>query len=172
MEKAAETGYLLATDLADYLVKKGLDFRSAHHIVGTIVAYAQKKGLELKDIPLSVLKSFHPVFDEEVNTVLDLRSAMSKRNSQGGTAPQQVQKALARDGKKNMFPVGLRRKQRLANWIWVLLILCLLSCGKKTNPVIPTKVIPKGVTDLSYQVKGKSLVLSWTIPSKIPTAAP
>ena len=93
MEKATETGFLLATDLADYLVKKGLDFRSAHHTVGTIVALAQKRGMELKDIPLSVLKSFNPVFDEEVSTILDLRSAMAKRNSQGGTAPKQVQKA-------------------------------------------------------------------------------
>ena len=65
-----------------------------------------------------------------------------------------------------MFPVGLCRKKRLANWIWVLLILSLLSCGKKANPVVPTKVIPKGVTDLGYQIKGKSLVLSWTIPSR------
>ena len=58
MKKAAETGYLLATDLADYLVKKGLDFRTAHHVVGTIVAYAQERNLELKDIPLSTLKDF------------------------------------------------------------------------------------------------------------------
>ncbi len=94
MEKATETGYLLATDLADYLVKKGLDFRSAHHTVGTIVAHALKKGLELKDIPWSVLKGFHPVFEKDVSTVLELRSAMSHRDSQGGTAPKQVQKAL------------------------------------------------------------------------------
>ncbi|MBI5605415.1 MAG: argininosuccinate lyase [Deltaproteobacteria bacterium] len=94
MEKATETGYLLATDLADYLVKKGLDFRSAHHTVGTIVAHALKKGLELKDIPWSVLKGFHPVFEKDVRTVLELRSAMDHRDSQGGTAPKQVQKAL------------------------------------------------------------------------------
>jgi argininosuccinate lyase len=94
MERATETGYLLATDLADYLVKKGLDFRSAHHIVGTVVAFALGKGMELKDIPLTVLKTFHPIFAEDVNTVLDLRSAMSQRNSLGGTAPKQVQKAL------------------------------------------------------------------------------
>jgi argininosuccinate lyase len=100
MGKATEKGYLLATDLADYLVKKGLDFRSAHHTVGTIVAYAQKNGLELKDIPLPVFKSFHPVFDEAVRTVLDLRSAMSERNSQGGTAPGQVQKAWREMEKK------------------------------------------------------------------------
>lgn len=94
MEEATQTGYLLATDLADYLVRKGLDFRSAHHIVGTIVAHAQERGMELKDIPLSVLKTFHLIFEEDVSTVLNLRSAMSQRDSQGGTAPRQVQKAL------------------------------------------------------------------------------
>ncbi|OGP49943.1 MAG: argininosuccinate lyase [Deltaproteobacteria bacterium RBG_13_43_22] len=100
MEKAAETGYLLATDLADYLVKKGLDFRRAHQVVGTLVAYALKRGWELKDIPLSELKTFHPIFEEDVHTALDLRSAMAERNSQGGTAPQQVKKALKEMEKK------------------------------------------------------------------------
>jgi argininosuccinate lyase len=101
MQKAAETGYLLATDLADYLVKKGLDFRNAHHIVGTIVAYALGKNLELRDIPLSTLKTFHPVFKADVDTVLNLDSAMAQRNSQGGTAPNQVKKAL-RDMEKRI----------------------------------------------------------------------
>jgi argininosuccinate lyase len=100
MEKAAETGYLLATDLADYLVKKGLDFRTAHHVVGTIVAYALERNLELKAIPLSTLKTFHPNFKADVETVLNLDSAMAQRNSQGGTAPQQVKKALSDMEKK------------------------------------------------------------------------
>jgi argininosuccinate lyase len=94
MRRASETGYLLATDLADYLVKKGLDFRSAHHAVGTIVAFALKKGKELKDITLAELKTFHPIFEKDVKKVLNLSSAMSERNSAGGTAPNQVQKAL------------------------------------------------------------------------------
>ncbi|MBI4767845.1 MAG: argininosuccinate lyase [Deltaproteobacteria bacterium] len=94
MEKAAETGYLLATDLADYLVKKGLDFRTAHQVVGTIVAYALERNLELRDLSLATLKTFHSVFKADVNTVLNLASAMSQRNSQGGTAPQQVKKAI------------------------------------------------------------------------------
>lgn len=100
MEKAAEKGYLLATDLADYLVKKGLDFRTAHHVVGTIVAYALEKNLELKAIPLSTLKTFHPNFKADVETVLNLDSAMAQRNSQGGTAPRQVKKALSDMEKK------------------------------------------------------------------------
>jgi argininosuccinate lyase len=94
MEQAAEQGYLLATDLADYLVKKGLDFRSAHHVVGSLVAYAIEKGQELKDLPLPVLKTFHGVFDSDVTGVLKLKKAMKQRNSEGGTAPAQVRKAL------------------------------------------------------------------------------
>jgi argininosuccinate lyase len=94
MHKAAETGHLLATDVADYLVKKGLDFRTAHQVVGNLVAYALKKGLELRDIPLEQLKSFHPVFKEDVQIVLNLVSAMDQRNSMGGTAPGQVKKTL------------------------------------------------------------------------------
>ena len=100
MAKAAETGYLLATDLADYLVKKGLDFRTAHHVVGTIVAHALERNLELRAIPLSTLKTFHPNFKADVETVLNLDSAMAQRNSQGGTAPQQVKKALSHMEKK------------------------------------------------------------------------
>jgi argininosuccinate lyase len=94
MARATEKGYLLATDLADYLVKKGLDFRSAHHTVGSVVAFALEKGKELEDIPLTELKTFHPIFEEDVKTVLNLRSAMAQRNSLGGTAPKQVEKAL------------------------------------------------------------------------------
>jgi argininosuccinate lyase len=103
MGKAAQSGFLLATDLADYLVKKGLDFRTAHHIVGTLVAYAQERGMELKDIPLAVLKTFHPVFDEDAYVSLNLNSAMAKRNSPGGTAPKRVQKALQEMEKRLCF---------------------------------------------------------------------
>jgi argininosuccinate lyase len=94
MRKAAETGHLLATDLADYLVRKGLDFRTAHGVVGNLVALALKKGQELGDIPLEEMKRFHPVFEEDVRKVLILDSAMKQRHSWGGTAPGQVKKAL------------------------------------------------------------------------------
>ncbi|MEW6187776.1 MAG: argininosuccinate lyase [Thermodesulfobacteriota bacterium] len=94
MLKAAETGFLLATDLADYLVRKGLDFRTAHGVVGGLVAYALKKGLELRDVSLEELKGFHPVFNEDIREVLTLDSAMEQRNSWGGTSPGQVKKAL------------------------------------------------------------------------------
>lgn len=56
--------------------------------------------------------------------------------------------------------------------VWIFLILCLLACGKKTNPVIPVKVLPKGVDVLSYQVKGKSLVISWSIPNQNTDGSP
>jgi argininosuccinate lyase len=100
MEQAVQQGYLLATDVADYLVKKGLDFRSAHHIVGKLVAYALERGLELRELPLSVLKNFHTVFDGDVTEVLEWRKAMARRNSEGGTAPAQVRKALLKMEKR------------------------------------------------------------------------
>lgn len=71
-----------------------------------------------------------------------------------------------------MFFVDVWRKKIWANWVWVFLILSLVSCGKKANPVVPTPVIPKGVEDLSYQVKGKSLILSWTIPTQNTDGSP
>lgn len=94
MRRAAEDGYLLATDVADYLVKKGLDFRTAHGVVGKLVAHALKKGIPLKALSLSELKGFHPAFDEDVRRVMDLDTAMAQRNSFGGTAPRQVRQAL------------------------------------------------------------------------------
>jgi argininosuccinate lyase len=94
MALAVQRGFLLATDLADYLVKKGLDFRTAHHIVGSLVALALEKGVELKDLPLADLKTYHPIFSEDVKEVLDVRKAMAKRNSEGGTAPARVRRAL------------------------------------------------------------------------------
>ena len=65
-------------------------FSTAHHVVGTIVAYALERNLELKAIPLSTLKTFNPNFKADVETVLNLESAMAQRNSQGGTAPQKA----------------------------------------------------------------------------------
>ena len=104
MEKAAETGYLLATDLADYLVKKGLDFRTAHQVVGNIVAYALKNEKELLQIPLALLQQYSPVFDQDVFPWLNLETALARRNTPGGTAPGQVQQALKNMEKKLCRP--------------------------------------------------------------------
>ncbi len=93
--RAAEEGYILATDLADYLVAKGVPFREAHNIVGGLVQYAVEKGKTFKDLSLSEYKSFSPLFDEDVYSVT-LASSLGARNVPGGTAPGQVAQQLDR----------------------------------------------------------------------------
>ena len=93
--RAAEEGYILATDLADYLVGKGVPFREAHSIVGGLVRYAVEKGKTFKDLSLSEYKSFSPLFEEDVYSVT-VASSIAARNVPGGTAPGQVAQQLAR----------------------------------------------------------------------------
>nr|MQY55467.1 argininosuccinate lyase [Dehalococcoidia bacterium] len=93
--RAAEEGYILATDLADYLVGKGVPFREAHSIVGGLVQYAAERGKTFKDLSLSEYKSFSPLFEEDVYSVT-LASSLGERNVPGGTAPGQVAQQLAR----------------------------------------------------------------------------
>ncbi len=94
MRKAVEQDYILATDLADYLVKKGEPFRSAHGAVARLVSYAIGKGKLLKQLNIGEYKSFSPLFDEDVYSI-SVESSLAARNVPGGTAPQQVEKALA-----------------------------------------------------------------------------
>ena len=91
---AVECGYLLATDLADYLVKKGESFRTAHGIVGRLVSYAMEKGKSLSGISLGEYQKFSPLFGEEVYSIT-VESSMASKDVIGGTAPKQVAKALA-----------------------------------------------------------------------------
>jgi argininosuccinate lyase len=90
---AATASYTLATDLADYLVRKGLPFREAHQAVGKLVRYAQDKGKELSALTLKEYRRFSPLFDDDVLR-LDVESALSARDVPGGTAPKQVRAAL------------------------------------------------------------------------------
>jgi len=94
MEKAASVGFLNATDMADYLVNKGMAFRDAHRCVGEIVSYALDKEKELQDFSLSELKEFSKVFEEDVFNVLTLEQMINRRVSAGGTATQNVIKAI------------------------------------------------------------------------------
>ena len=96
METATRSGYATATDLADYLVKKGLPFRDAHETVAHAVKAAQAKGLDLSQLPLSELQSLHPSIAEDVFEVLSLQGSLNARHTLGGTAPVQVQQQLAR----------------------------------------------------------------------------
>jgi len=96
MEAAALKGYATATDLADYLVKKGLPFRDAHEVVAHAVKLALQSGTPLSDLPLATLQGFHAAIGEDVYAVLSLRGSLEARQVLGGTAPQQVRAQIAR----------------------------------------------------------------------------
>ncbi|MDD2545711.1 MAG: argininosuccinate lyase [Burkholderiaceae bacterium] len=96
MEAAAKKGYATATDLADYLVKKGLPFRDAHETVAHAVKAAVSHACDLSELPLAVLQGFHPQIEKDVYEVLSLRGSLNARNTLGGTAPAQVRLQLAR----------------------------------------------------------------------------
>ena len=94
MREAAQRGFATATDLADYLVKKGLPFRDAHESVGRVVQYAQGKGSALSDLSVSELRRFSAEIGEDVADVLSLEGSLAARNHPGGTAPSQVAGAV------------------------------------------------------------------------------
>jgi argininosuccinate lyase len=96
MERAALRGHATATDLADYLVKRGLPFRDAHEVVAHAVRSAIAQGVELADLPLDALKQLHAAIDGDVYAVLSLRGSLNARNTLGGTAPAQVRAQIAR----------------------------------------------------------------------------
>jgi argininosuccinate lyase len=93
--QAAEEGYILATDLADYLVRKGIPFRQAHSVVGKLVRYAIECGKNLHQLNLSEYQSFSSSFGEDVYSITS-ESSIAARNIPGGTAPGQIETQLAR----------------------------------------------------------------------------
>ncbi len=95
MRAAAREGFATATDLADYLVKKGTPFRDAHEAVARAVRHAEAKGVDLADLPLPELQAFAPTIGADVFTVLTLDGSVASRNHPGGTAPAQVRAAIA-----------------------------------------------------------------------------
>ena len=97
---AAAKGFSTATDLADYLVNKGLPFRDAHHAVGSAVAYAAKKPCALDALSLAELKKFSPLIEKNVYTRLTVEGSAAARDHVGGTAPKQVRAAIARARKR------------------------------------------------------------------------
>jgi argininosuccinate lyase len=96
MEQAALKGYATATDLADYLVKKGLPFRDAHETVAHAVKAAVSHACDLSELPLTVLQGFHPKIEKDVYDVLSLRGSLNARSTLGGTAPAQVKLQIER----------------------------------------------------------------------------
>jgi argininosuccinate lyase len=96
MRTAAREGFATATDLADYLVRKGMAFRDAHEAVARAVREAANAGLDLADLPLPVLRQFAPLVGDDVYAVLGLEGSLAARNHPGGTAPEQVHAAVRR----------------------------------------------------------------------------
>jgi len=96
MRLAAAEGFATATDLADYLVKKGLPFRDAHEAVARAVRHAEAQNCDLADLSLADLKAFSSLVEADIYEVLTLEGSLASRNHIGGTAPQQVREALGR----------------------------------------------------------------------------
>jgi argininosuccinate lyase len=95
MATAAQQGFSTATDLADYLVRKGIAFRDAHEIVGRAVRHGVENNRDLSQMSLAELQAFSPMIDADVFEVLTLEGSMAARNHTGGTAPEQVSRAIA-----------------------------------------------------------------------------
>ena len=96
MREAARLGHTTATDLADYLVRKGVPFRDAHEAVGRAVRCAVETGRDLSEMTLDELREFSPAIESDVFEVLTLEGSVAARNHAGGTAPIQVRAAIAR----------------------------------------------------------------------------
>jgi argininosuccinate lyase len=97
---AATRGYMNATELADYLVRKGMPFREAHETVGRLVMHAIDRGVELNDLTLDELKSMSPLIEPDAFDSLSLERTLESKSQIGGTAPERVAAALqaAKDG--------------------------------------------------------------------------
>jgi argininosuccinate lyase len=96
MQRAAQRGYATATDLADYLVKKGLPFRDAHEAVAAAVKFGLQRGLDLSELPLDTLRQFHASIDDDVyDQALTLKASLEARQVIGGTAPERVREQIA-----------------------------------------------------------------------------
>ncbi len=95
MAAAAKKGFINATDLADYLTKKGIPFRTAYKITGSIVGDCIKQGKTLEDLTLAEYKAYEPTFEEDLFTAIDMITCVNKRESVGGPAATQVEKQIA-----------------------------------------------------------------------------
>ena len=105
MEQAALRGYATATDLADYMVKKGLPFRDAHEAVAHAVKAAMLQKVDLAELPFDVLQGFNPKIEKDVYDVLSLRGSLNARTTLGGTAPHQVRLQITRHRQRLNMPL-------------------------------------------------------------------
>jgi argininosuccinate lyase len=104
LRAAASNPALLATEAADYLVRKGIPFRQAHDLVGKVLREAEKRGVPWTELPLDALKSISPAFDSDLHASLTLDAALASKKVPGGTSPESVRAAIA------------ALKKQLQNW--------------------------------------------------------
>jgi len=100
--RAALDEAMLATDLADYLVRKGMPFREAHHKVGQVVRWAETKGIALSELSFEEYKRIAPEFDVDVKDIFDFGKSVAAREIIGGTGPKAVREQIAK-AKKMML---------------------------------------------------------------------
>ena len=96
MRAAVLQGFATATDMADYLVKKGLPFRDSHEVVALTVRHAEQQGVDIADLSLDTLRQFSTLIDQDVYGVLTPEGSLAQRDHVGGTAPNQVRAQIAR----------------------------------------------------------------------------
>ena len=96
MARECGVGHLAATDVADYLAKRGLPFREAHAVVGHLVLMCEKRGCNLEDLPFEVFQEASPLFERDITEALDIPSIVAARTTEGGTAPAAVAVQLER----------------------------------------------------------------------------
>lgn len=101
MRKALDAGFITATDIADYLARKGMPFRQSHEVTGRIVGYAEEKGRELNNLHISEYRMFSNLFDEDLFDFITLDGSIGNRKSYGGTARENVVKMIAK-GRKDI----------------------------------------------------------------------
>ena len=95
MANAGKKGFINATDMADYLVRKGMPFRTAYKITGTLVARCVKEGIGLEEMPLEEMKKECELFDGDVYKAIDLMTCVTRRETDGGPAPEAVEREIA-----------------------------------------------------------------------------
>ena len=94
MYKSAQSGFLNATDAADYLVKKGLAFRDTHKIAGEIVFYCIQNNKNIEDLTMDEFKKFSPLFEDDIYEAVDLKNCVEKRTTTGGPSKKSMQRAI------------------------------------------------------------------------------
>jgi len=100
MRKAASKGFINATDVADYLTKKGVPFRDAYKVSGTLVAHCIQNDTVLEDLSLETFKEFNENFEQDIFDAISLETCVSKRLSEGGPAPKSVEIQIERAKEK------------------------------------------------------------------------